>query len=147
MFFSNNNGANWKDISNGVSNTNIMSLAIIGSNIYAGTYGSGVWKRPLSEILDVNEIESRNEELELIVYPNPVKHLSIISYQLPTKSRINLSIFDLTGRQVKIIDNGELRMENRKYSVNIDVGDFRSGVYFVKLETNEGIRVMKIIKN
>jgi photosystem II stability/assembly factor-like uncharacterized protein len=52
VFLSTNNGASWKDIGPGLpASTDILSLAIDGTHIYAGTFGTGVWRRPLSEII------------------------------------------------------------------------------------------------
>ena len=37
VFLSNNNGVNWIQKNNGLSNLNVFSLAVNGSTIYAGT--------------------------------------------------------------------------------------------------------------
>ncbi len=44
IFASNNNGASWDSLNNGISNPYIRSLSINGQNIYAGTVGGGVFK-------------------------------------------------------------------------------------------------------
>jgi ligand-binding sensor domain-containing protein len=57
VFLSTNSGANWTAVNTGLTVSNIQpssvvhSLAIIGANLYAGTRGAGVWRRPLSEFL------------------------------------------------------------------------------------------------
>jgi photosystem II stability/assembly factor-like uncharacterized protein len=53
VFLSTNNGTNWTDVGNNLPETYILSLTTDGNSIYAGTYGDGVWKRPLSEIVPV----------------------------------------------------------------------------------------------
>jgi len=49
VYLSTNNGQSWTQFNTGLGNTYIQSLAIIGSNIFAATSGTGVWKRPLSD--------------------------------------------------------------------------------------------------
>ena len=43
VFLSNNNGANWTAVNTGLPNTDISSLAISGTNLFAGIYGHGVF--------------------------------------------------------------------------------------------------------
>jgi hypothetical protein len=43
VFLTTNNGSNWNFISSGISNTDITSLAINGSDIFVGTYGEGIF--------------------------------------------------------------------------------------------------------
>jgi ligand-binding sensor domain-containing protein len=57
VFLSKNNGASWAAVNTGLMNSDIQpssvvhSLAIAGTNLYAGTRGAAVWHRPLSEML------------------------------------------------------------------------------------------------
>ena len=56
VYFTTNNGATWIAVNNGLSDSDILSLAVIGKDIFAGTNGFGVWKCPISEIINsVNE--------------------------------------------------------------------------------------------
>jgi photosystem II stability/assembly factor-like uncharacterized protein len=43
VFLSTDNGANWNAVNNGIENTEVLSLAINGNNIYAGTYRAGFY--------------------------------------------------------------------------------------------------------
>ena len=53
VFLSSNNGASWTEAASGLTNPYINSLTAStngsgGTNLFAGTYGSGVWRLPLS---------------------------------------------------------------------------------------------------
>ncbi|MBI4721704.1 MAG: T9SS type A sorting domain-containing protein [Candidatus Stahlbacteria bacterium] len=61
----------------------------------------------------------------------PFTNLTIISYQLPTKSRVSLKIYDITGRIVKTLVNGEKNAGS--YSVSFDANHLTAGIYFAKL--------------
>ena len=70
------------------------------------------------------------------IYPNPVKNWVTISSKENIKS---VSVFDVQGRvlQTQITNNRE---------VKIDLSSRSDGIYFVKIQTEKGIKVEKIIK-
>jgi len=43
VYFSTNNGQTWLRVNSGLTNTDVVSLGIIGNNIFAGTNGGGVF--------------------------------------------------------------------------------------------------------
>jgi photosystem II stability/assembly factor-like uncharacterized protein len=57
VFLSKNNGASWTAVNTGLMNSDIQassvvhSLAILGTDLFAGTRGAAVWRRPLSEMI------------------------------------------------------------------------------------------------
>ena len=95
----------------------------------------------------VNELRNENGELSINVSPNPVNSLLVVSYSLLEKSNVNMKIYDVTGREVERIENGELRMEKGEHSIKYDVSHLKSGVYFVRLMSEEGVGVAKLIRN
>ena len=53
VFLSTNNGTNWTAVNTGLpTRTTVWSLAVNGSNLFAGTDDGGVWRRPLSEMVN-----------------------------------------------------------------------------------------------
>jgi photosystem II stability/assembly factor-like uncharacterized protein len=50
IFRSTNNGTSWMAVNGGL-NVAVYALAIAGDNLFAGTNRSGVWRRPLSEMV------------------------------------------------------------------------------------------------
>jgi len=68
-------------------------------------------------------------------YPNPFNPKTIISYHLKVNSNVNLTIFDVYGREVKTLVN---KTEPAgKYNVIFDAEDLASGVYYYKLRTGK----------
>jgi len=43
IFLSANNGTNWTEVDSGLSNNDVWSLAVSGTNFFAGTYGGGIF--------------------------------------------------------------------------------------------------------
>jgi hypothetical protein len=73
---------------------------------------------------------------EAIIFPNPTeKKIFIIS----NNNIIKLEIFDLQGKLLKII-------EDKKDELQIDISNFPSATYLLKITTDNGIQSVKIIK-
>lgn len=49
VFLSNDSANNWTAVNTSLGNYNVYGLAESGSDIFAGTKGGGVWKRPMSD--------------------------------------------------------------------------------------------------
>ena len=64
-------------------------------------------------------------------YPNPCENQTIIYYQIPRKGRVSLSVYDVTGRLVDILVNGEV--DPGYHSMRLDTKGYASGVYFYRL--------------
>lgn len=76
-------------------------------------------------------------------YPNPFNSSTIISYQLKTKSDVILTIYDLTGREVKTLINKQQKAG--KHSVSFDATSFESGVYLYKFKADSFEQTRKMI--
>lgn len=79
-------------------------------------------------------------------YPNPFNPSTVINYQLPVPSEVQLLIFDITGRQVAALVT-ETQQAGR-HSAIIDAAGFSSGMYFYRLTAGgfEETRKMLLIK-
>ena len=72
------------------------------------------------------------------IYPNPVNDVLFIETEAEVEE---VSIFDVYGR------NQNLRSsETQNLSISVDVANLNSGVYFVKVVTNEGEVVKRFVK-
>jgi acyl-CoA thioesterase I len=72
-------------------------------------------------------------------YPNPFNPATTIPYSLPSRSRVNMKIFDLLGRQIdELVDND---LDPGTYEVRW-IPNVASGVYFYRMEatpTNKSV--------
>jgi len=146
VLLSTNNGRNWTQVNNGLTCTYVNALAVSGTNIFAGTYRSGVWKRPLSEFTtDVSkEIKGLPQEFTLFQnHPNPFNPNTVISYSLPSDSKVKLIVYNTLGQKVKILENEFKNAGN--YSVTFNASELPSGIYFYKLETGQFSQIKKMI--
>jgi PKD repeat protein len=92
--------------------------------------------KTMTDYITVNHITGVGTiNLEQIkIYPNPAKDIVSISSPMKVQSII---IFDVVGKQMLV------KRINQK-SVKINISDFDSGIYFVKIKTKEGIRIKKL---
>jgi len=93
-------------------------------------------------INDDNKLTSGNEPF-FQNYPNPFHLKTIINYQLPAASDVELSIYDLSGRKVVTLVN-EIQQPDR-YEVHWSAGGMNPGIYFCELKTGQGRQVVKMI--
>lgn len=80
-------------------------------------------------------------------YPNPFKSTTTISFTIPARQEVELNVYDITGKCVKVITKGIL--ESGEHTILFNGSDLSSGAYFYKLKTEangEIVRKIMLIK-
>jgi len=123
---------NWKTMPATVTSPNTSGVGTIEVDfILPGEYTLGV-----GEYVGLNEWENN-----IRIYPNPTTgQLIIDNGQLTINS---VEIFDIYGKKQK----GERRKEKGESEIVIDISYLSSGIYFVKIQTEKGTKMQKVIKN
>lgn len=68
-------------------------------------------------------------------YPNPFNPVTVISFQIPTKSYVSLKIYDLLGNEITTLVDEE--KNSGVYSVNFDANKSASGIYFYEFKAGD----------
>ena len=68
-------------------------------------------------------------------YPNPFNPITLIKYQLPMNSDVEISIYNLLGQNVTTLVNE--RQNAGTYQVTWDASAFASGIYFYRIEVGD----------
>lgn len=76
-------------------------------------------------------------------YPNPFNPSTAISYQLSAVSHVILKVFDLLGREITTLVNGNLSAGT--HTVQWDASSQPSGVYMYRLEVNGASQTKKMV--
>ena len=76
-------------------------------------------------------------------YPNPFNPATRISYQLPEAGNVKITVFDISGKQIATLVNGQ--QNAGFYDINFDGSRFASGVYFYKLEAGNFVETKKML--
>lgn len=75
-------------------------------------------------------------------YPNPFNPTTSISYSLPAKSHVTLSVFNSIGQEVSTLVSEEQQVGC--YNIHFDASDLSSGIYFYSLRTNNQVLTKKM---
>jgi hypothetical protein len=76
-------------------------------------------------------------------FPNPFNPTTAISFQLPERGQINLSIYDLNGQKLRTLVDGI--QDAGHYTVNFHAGDLPSGVYLYRLTAGSDVMTKKMV--
>ena len=81
------------------------------------------------------------------IYPNPFNPSTTIRFNIPVETRhtvsLLLQIYDITGRVVETLVNGELLPG--EHEIQWNASDQASGIYFVKLLQGNKTEIKKLI--
>jgi len=140
------------------NSSNSMKLVIDGScpsdtiievpiNLTATGYNTTtkIWLH-IGDAVDIDEEKKLPRGLNLgIAYPNPFN--SVVSFNLSVgvdiTGTIDISAFDITGRQVSTIHNGTLFPGKHTFRFTPD--NLSSGIYFIRVKSPERILRQKIL--
>ena len=130
-------GNSWIPFNNGLPNVRINELEIntADGRIYAATYGRGLWRSSVyNSSLSVDDFEFE----DLVMYPNPASDVVNLKWNKPDE--VSIKVYDTQGKIVFYGKNVSLFN-----GLDIDMSRFGSGLYFVKLQTNNGEITKKLI--
>jgi len=93
-----------------------------------------------------------NDELQITVYPNPTEGVLHVETQC-IASLQNIEVFDVMGRMVYTVKTRLLRQAQQPLAslqddtTTLDISHLPSGIYFVRIQTEDGAVVRKVVKN
>ncbi len=76
-------------------------------------------------------------------YPNPFNPSTTIKFQVPKNSFVSLKVYDVLGREVATLINGNKKAG--QYNIKFDASKFSSGIYFYKLQAGDFVSTKKMI--
>ena len=100
--------------------------------------------KPLSFKIDPDNLILKSVRENVVVpvsfellqnYPNPFNPSTTIAYQLGKPANVKITIYDILGKEILLLDKGIQR--EGSYSVEFNTADLSSGIYFYKLEARD----------
>jgi len=112
-----------------------VPMTFAPSNVVNAVNGANSVKSSSSEIPKEFKMEQN--------YPNPFNPSTSISFSVAKKEHVSVSVFDITGKLVKTLVNGEL--ESGNYSVQFNANELSSGIYLYRFISNSYTATRKMI--
>ena len=81
--------------------------------------------------MELKEVNLQFTGSSLSVYPNPLQDKTNINFNLLTSPDVSIKIFDVTGKMIEELVNGN--KEEGSHSVVWNASNFDKGVYLIKL--------------
>ncbi len=95
------------------------------------------YARAEDEIEDVVEESGLNSNpFSAEIFPNPTDRQAMVQFTLPQATDVSVLLYDLRGRQVASLTEGEYMMEGQ-HSLAVDVSNLPAGNYLVMIMTDD----------
>ncbi|MHB8338741.1 MAG: T9SS type A sorting domain-containing protein [Ignavibacteriaceae bacterium] len=103
--------------------------------------------------IDINGDYKYSKEIEINLtpkdyvlfqnYPNPFNPSTTIKFSVPNKSFVNIKVYDITGREVARLFDGE--KEAGTYLITFNASKLSSGIYFYKISSKSFVQIRKML--
>lgn len=139
-------GDRWALMGTNLPNSPVLDLCLHSPTrtLLAATYGRSMWKIPLKSVSGINETHFLTNEMK--VYPNPASDIVNISFDLDKEQKGQLVIYDITGKQIKVLFDGDLYNGKHKFTWDgtVDGSNRIAGTYLCRLVTREAVLAKKL---
>ena len=133
--------ADWRgETTDPLPKDNNLFVKIVATTTSRGTANFG-WIDNFNFVTstDVSDVIAAND---LQLYPNPARDAATLTLNVVKASDITIQVIDMTGRIVANVANSNFAAGTHK--VDISTGDLPSGIYNVKIQTEEGSRTERL---
>jgi hypothetical protein len=126
-----------------VGNADLFEAADDGE-IVGATYWHPDFSDDFSDIgTGVNDLV-KNNDLDVVVYPNPFTNSVNLKIDLVKRSPVSFKLFNINGQTVKSVDYGIMQAGSNMVECNTN--NIQSGVYFYRIDTEKGFVNGRVIK-
>ncbi|WP_276133400.1 T9SS type A sorting domain-containing protein [Polluticoccus soli] len=94
------------------------------------------------DIVSVNVNEAQNNEGNVVLFPNPARQATTLSFDVAETADVRVMMVDMAGRVVKKMY--EATNAKGAQTATVDLSDVTPGVYFVSIITGEKQKVVKL---
>ena len=129
---------NWEVVDGNLPSVVITDMHIheASNTLYAATYGRSIYKLDLSNVVLGTAATTFSETI--VVAPNPA--INVTTVTLPSAvSSVSVQVFDAMGKKV-----GVFNYSDQKH-LTIPVANFKSGIYFLRLNLEGTTQTKKLI--
>jgi hypothetical protein len=139
-------GLSWADFNTGIiSDWTFAALEIKPPYIWAlrGFFGNA-YRRPITDLVTLVKpdlsIENNVFDLEQN-FPNPVKYKTTIKYKMNQSEKVELTVFDIFGKEIVTIVNSI--QPAGEYEISFNAKNLNNGTYFYRLNAGNNLLTRK----
>ena len=125
------------DIIHDIALQNDGKIMLVGESNNIGFY-----TRLLNNTLENSTFET--QETPITLWPNPVNNQITIQFNIPTNENLQVSIYDLVGKEVYF--NSSVQMESDSRFTIHQLDALSKGLYMIKIENGSLSKTLKFIK-
>jgi photosystem II stability/assembly factor-like uncharacterized protein len=135
-----NGGINWERIGDNMPFIPVFDIEIdsVNNKLVAGTFSRSIQSFPIDSI--VPKLITSSQEITRLskvnIYPIPTKNIVYIDN---LSNQETVVLYDINGKKLKMMKD----LENK---LKIDMSQFTTGIYFVKVENGDETKMFKIVK-
>jgi len=113
----------------------------------ANSFGWGEFSEVGTFVVNITNVDEGNQlpvEFSLEQnYPNPFNPVTTIKYSIMERLPVELVLYDILGRVIKVLVNDE--KDAGYYKIEFNAGNLASGVYLYKLQAGDFVETKKMV--
>lgn len=113
-----------------------------GSTDACTSFGSGETEDYLVTIVSTVGIEEKEVLNSVLVYPNPTAGLFNVVINNANFNQVSITVLDMQGKEVYNVSE---KNNSATYAKEINLEGLSKGLYYIKLNTENGVKVQKLI--
>lgn len=90
-------------------------------------------------------VNDASNDLNLMAYPNPFSESTTIAYQLQQASTVEISLMDILGKQIVLVQKENQIAGKHQYNINKNALELSNGMYLLKLKVDNKELITKLI--
>ncbi len=100
----------------------------------------------LLDALPKSNVSVADEKFAITVFPNPFVENATIYYSLDKDSKVRVEIFDISGKSVSNLFDGNQKQGNYSLNFSAKNAGFLSGIYIVKMTVNGEVYSRQLVQ-
>jgi len=112
--------------------------------LVVATHGNGIYQTNLTSVGDVLATDNLKDNFDLTVFPNPVDDILSLAVNMDKIADSKAVIYDELGRKVGQEHNQKLYFGAN--TIQLNIADYKSGIYFVSFTIDNKSITKQIIK-
>ena len=112
--------------------------------VAVATHGAGIYSAKQTAVGVESETSNIPTSYTLNQnYPNPFNPSTKINFTLPTQNNVKLTVYDITGKEVKELVNGEFSAG--EHTVDFNAANLASGAYIYRIQAGNFVESKKMV--